>query len=368
MYESRNLSVDAAFQSWLAAHASRQMKMMPLTLVQLSDEELKENPWSPVEASLFVHAALSFTPRVVAIAPVPDWPDADTSQLELLHNQLLRTPKGLLGAELGFPEDTVVLPPMQAVPVLRNVIGSASRLPEFPIIARQPPEELRLAVTLGFFEPVNMSTRTSPNRAPLVFRYRGFVVPSFALQAAMLWYGVTPGEVAVVPGSHIALGKTLRIPVDAAGTMAVDFAVPFTRMTLGDLMLAAEQSSEVVVSLKDGIALLARTDAAVRTLPLAGGRLGSRDEWTAAAIATLQAGQFPRRAGVPVEAALIVGIGALGWLRWRRGTLQTAVLGAGVFTAYLLLALGVFALWLVVLPLLLPAGLMLFMILFRWLA
>ncbi len=373
IHESRTAPfhrVDGAFLTWLAANAPRHLEPAPLALVQISDEDLAAHPWTPVDASLFVNAALAFGPRVVAVEPVLAWKEGDSSQMALLHNQLLRAPKGLLGAEFGFPEDPALLPPLQEVPVLRHVQGNASRVPDFPVIAAQPADDLRMAATLGFFEPAG-GPRGPVRRVPLVFRYRGLVTPSFVLQAAMLWYGVTPEEVEVVPGSHIALGKALRIPVDSVGTMAVDFAIPLVRFSAADLILAAEQSQSghavaaPVGALKDGLALLARTDKEARTLPLANGRLGSRGELTAAAIATLQAGKFPLRAGLEVEASLVAAAGLLGWLCKRRGKLGSAALCLGAFGFYLLGALGIFAVWQVALPLLLPAGLLLFLILFR---
>jgi hypothetical protein len=379
MHESRTApfrGVESAFQTWLAANAPRNLGNAPLALVQISDEELASHPWpwTPVDTSLFLNAALTFGPRVVAVEPVLAWNEPDASQVALLHNQLLRAPKALLGAEFGFPEDPALLPPLQEVPVLRHVVGNASRVPDFPVIAAQPADDLRMAATLGFFEPavVTVSGSCEPvRRVPLVFRYRGLVTPSFVLQAAMLWYGVTPEEVEVVPGSHIALGKALRIPVDAAGTMAVDFAIPLIRFSAADLILSAEQfqsghaTTAPVGTLKDGLALLARTDKEARTLPLANGRLGSRGELAAAAIATLQTGKFPVRAGLGAEAAIVAAAGLLGWFCNRRGKLAAAILCLGVFCFYLLGALGVFAAGQVALPLLLPAGLMLFLVLYR---
>ncbi|MDD5350859.1 MAG: CHASE2 domain-containing protein [Chthoniobacteraceae bacterium] len=379
MHESRTASlrrVEDAFQTWLTANAARHATPAPLALVQIADEDLAAHPWpwTPVDGSLFLNAALMFEPRVVAVEPVLAWKEADSSQAALFHNQLLRAPKALLGAEFGFPEDAALLPPLQEVPVLRHVTGDVSRVPDFSVIGAQPGEDLRAAASLGFFAPPDGSRPGALRRVPLVFRYRGLVTPSFVLQAAMLWYGVTPEEVEVVPGSHIALGKALRIPVDAAGTMVVDFGVPFTRFPVSDLILAAEQAQSGLAKaealapvgvLKDGLALLARTDKESRTLPLANKRRGSRGELAAAAIATLQAGAFPVRAGVPVEAAIIVAAGLLGWLCNRRSKLAAAALCTGALCIYLLGALGVFSACQVALPLLLPVGLLLFLLFYR---
>ena len=376
MHESRTAplnSVETAFSRWLSVNASRHPETAPLVLVQISDEDLAAHPWpwSPVDYSLFFSAALGFQPPVLAVEPVLGWKTPDPQQMTLLHNQVLRAPKVLLGSELGFPEDPALVPPLQEVPVLRHVEGEVGAVREFPLVALQPSEELRLAATPGFFEPPAALGGKPVGRVPLVFRYRGQVVPSFVLEAAMLWFGVTPEEVVVVPGSHIALGNEMRLPVDAAGTMPVDFTIPVVRFSMADLILSAEQHQgghqaiAPVAQLKNAVTLLARTDTAARTIPLANGRNGSRGELAAAAIATIQQGSFPERAGLGVDGLILLEVLVLGWFCRRMGRLGGMALCAGVFGFYLLVALGVFTAWGVALPLLLPAGLLAFLLLFR---
>jgi len=376
MHESRTApldSVEAAFSRWLSVNAPRHPEAAPLVLVQIADEDLSAHPWpwSPVDYSLFLNAALPFQPPVLAVEPVLAWKAADPQQMTLLHNQELRAPKVLLGSELGFPEDPALVPPIQEVPVLRHVEGDISEVREFPLVALQPSEELRLAATLGFFEPPAANDGRAVGRVPLVFRYRGQVVPSFVLQAAMLWFGVTCEEVVVAPGSHIALGKEIHIPVDAAGTMPVDFTIPLVRFSMADLLLSAEQyqgghqAIAPVAQLKNAVTLLARTDAAARTLPLANGRSGSRGELVAAAIATIQQGSFPARAGLLVDGLILLEALVLGWFCSRMSKLGATAFCLGVFGFYLLGSLGVFTAWSVALPLLLPAGLLAFLVLFR---
>jgi len=376
MHESRTPplnSAETAFARWLSVNASRHPGTAPLVLVQISDEDLGAHPWpwSPVDYSLFFSSALPFQPPVLAVEPVLAWKTADPQQMSLLHNQALRAPKVLLGSEFGFPEDPALVPPLQEIPVLRHVEGDASGVREFPLVALQPSEELRLAATLGFFEPATASTGKPVGRVPLVFRYRGQVAPSFVLQAAMLYFGVTAEEVTVAPGSHIALGREIRIPVDAAGTMPVDFTIPVTRFSMSDLLLSAEQHQSghqaiaPVAQLKNAVTLLARTDTASRTIRLSNGRSGSRGELAAAAIATIQRGSFPERAGLAVDGLILLEALVLGWFCRRMSKLGATTLCAGVSIVYLLVALGVFTAWGVALPLLLPAGLLVFLILFR---
>lgn len=375
-HESRTVpfnSVEAAFSRWLSMNAPRHPGPASVVLVQITEEDLSAHPWpwSPVDYSLFLSAALQFQPPVVAVEPVLAWKAADPQQMTLLHNQALRAPKVLLGSEFGFPEDPALVPPLQEVPVIQDVQGNISEIREFPLVAFQPSEDLRLAATLGFFEPSAAPDGAVVSRVPLVFRYRGNVVPSFVLQAAMLWFGITPSEVVVVPGSHIALGKEMRLPLDNAGTMPVDFTVPLIRFPMADLLLSAEQHQgghqaiAPVAQLKNAVTLLARTDAAARTLPLANGRDGSRGELVAAAIATIQQGSFPTRAGLFVDALIVLEALVLGWFCSRLSKLGATALCVGITAFYLLTALGVFTAWQVALPLLLPAGLLAFLVCFR---
>ncbi len=364
--------VEADFANWLAINAPRQSEPAPLVLVQIADDDLRANPWpwSPVDYSLFLNAALPFHPPVLAVEPVLDWQKPDPQQLSLLHNQLLRAPKVLLSGEFGFPEDPALMPPRQEVPVIRHVEGDLSGLREFPVITAQPGEALRLAATLGFAEsPEGKTGRV--HRVPLVFRYGGQVVPSFVLQAAMLWFGVTPEEVVVVPGSHIALGNDLRVPVDAAGSMLIDFTIPVIRFSLADLILSAEQYQSghqaiaPVSRIKNSLTLLARTDTASRTLPLANGRNGSRGELFAAALATLEHGSFIRRTGWQVDAILIFEGLILAWFCSRFTKLGAAALCVGVFCVYMLCSLSLMAAWNLALPLVLPGSLLAFIVFYR---
>jgi len=375
MRESRTApfdSVEATFSSWLCTNAPRESETAPLALVQISDEELgaKPWPWTPEDYSLFLFAALPFQPPVLAVEPVLAWKKPNPQQMTMLHNQELRAPALLLASELGFPEDPALMPPFQEVPVLRHIEGSVSALREYPLVALQPSEELRLGATIGFVDPHPDESKVI-RRVPLVFRYCGLVVPSFALQAAMLWFGVTAEEVMVSPGSFIALGKEIRVPVDEAGMMPVDFTIPMVRFPLRDLTLSAEQTqaghstSAPVARLKNSLTLLARTDTASRTLRLANGRNGSRGELLAATIATLQQGRFVEPAGLVVEAILLLEALILAWFCRRMTRLGTTVLCIGLFAVYLLVSLGACAAWQVAFPLTLPAGLLAFLVLFR---
>jgi hypothetical protein len=291
---------------------------------------------------------------------------------KILHDAILRTPKLALGAELGFPEDPDVLPPMQPLPVLRDVTGAAEAVPEYTVIEAEPGEDIRLTTALGFCN-VPPAERTA-RHAPLVFRYRGNMVASFVLEAMMLWYGVTPEEVQVRLGSEIRLGNKLSIPVNHSGAMLVDWKQPFDRVGFDDLVLAEDQlegKHATVIDpamLKDRLLVLSRTDSQSQTLLLGTGRMGSSGEFFAEALATAETSAFARPAGRGGSLLVLLLGMALAWWMEVRAKLF-ALVGMLAFGAgYLMLCLVVFETTRVALPLTPMVGLTLFIGIFRLLA
>ena len=386
MRESREqpgARIEEGFVNWLAANTARVMPTPPLALVEINDSSLANGhawPWSPFDFALFLETALSMQPAVAGIEPALDWDDQmlpPSAKLKLpqyekiLHDRILRAPKILLGAQLGFPEDPDIIPPLQPVLVLRHIKGAAANIPQFTAIEHEPAEELRLAATLGFTNVPAPSGGGLVRRAPLLFAYRGQVVPSFVLQAMMLWLALGPEDVKVDLGSSIDMGGKMSIPIDATGGMLVDFKSPFTRIGFDDLLLAKAQidanKTPVVApsDLRDKFVLLARTDVASRTVDLPIARKGSPGELFAAAIATLQNQTFIRRVGTWFDGCVIVLAMLLSWFLYRRPRrLALAITSIGM-VAYLLIGLAVFNASLVALPLVLPVGLAVIIVLFR---
>jgi hypothetical protein len=370
MHETRTEpfnKAEGAFASWLEAYSPRPAAA-PLAVIQISDDDLKNSkwPWQPVDYSLFLNATLPFQPSVLAIEPVLAWEKADG--VDTLHNQALRVPKLLLSAELGTLEDPALIPPMQEVPVLRHVEGSIFSIDEYQLVSAQPGDDLKHSAALGFFGP---AANRPVSRVPLLYRYRGELVPSFVLQAAMLWYGVTPEEVRVVIGSYIELGKSARVPIDADGTMAVNFTIPTAAFSYPDLLLSAEQlqtGHETTIparQLKDSLVLLARADQEARKLPLANGKWSSRGELAAAAIATIQQQRYAGAVPIAVSVAVLAFFLGVGWAMSRVGKFAASVICIGAFALYVLIALGIFTSWQVALPFGLPVGMSAFLLLFR---
>lgn len=374
-------SWDNAFADFLAMNSRTGAKPAPMTLVSINDNCLASHPWpwNPLDFSLFFQSVLPLKPEVIALDQVLDWERAivlpedqnrKVAQYErILRGNILRAPKMLLGSRLGIPDDPQVIPPLQEVPLLRNIRGSQGEIPEFTAVEQQPAETFRLSSTVGF---TNLpATHERYNSVPLIFRYRGQVTPAFTLQAVMLWAQLTPEEVEIHLGSHVALGKKFRIPIDAGGYMRVDFGSPRTTFGYDDLMLASEQSEAgrkgiaPLERIKGSIVLLSRTDTAAQTIPFAARRNGSAGELFAAAIATIQNQSFIQRAPNWAEYSVILAFMFLGyWVpRWKKGT--TILMGLVALAAYVLVALAVFNRWLVWLPIVVPLGAVFVCILFR---
>ena len=383
MYESRQEPLaawDNAFADFLAMHSPRAAQPAPVTLVAIDDTGLATQPWpwTPLEFAKFYQAVLPFNPEVCALNEVLDWNRLGLSDEQLrrlpqyesiLRDLILSAPKNLLGSELGFPEDQSVIPALQEVPALRQVRGAVDRIPEFTVIERQATENFRLSSTVGFVNLPPVYERA--NSVPLVLRYRGQVVPAFALQAVMLWLKLTPDEIAVELGSHIQLGKNRRVPINVTGRMRVDFGAPRHEFTFDELILASEQAAAgtrmqvPLDQMKGGIVLLARTDADARSVPLAARRTGSRGELFAAAIATIQNESFIRRAPLWAEGVVVALLMLVSFRVPRQKKWLAVIVGFLALVIYVMLAMVVFSRWLVWLPATVPLGAVLVFVILR---
>ncbi|MEQ1860109.1 MAG: CHASE2 domain-containing protein [Chthoniobacteraceae bacterium] len=367
------LRVEEGYADFLAMNAQRREPPPGITLVRIDETNLREHrwPWSPLDFALFFQSANGFRPEVLATDEVFSWElsGKNAQYAQILREHVLKAPRVLLGARLGWPEDPDKLPPLESTQVLRKVSGDLERVPEFTIIEAQSSDEFRLSSTSGF---TNLPGPDNWHRSvPLVLRYRGQLVPTFVLQAVLLWEKAALDDVTVALGSHIAIGDRLSIPINAAGQMRVDFGAGRDHCGLDDLVLAAEQRDaqsdpRLPTQFFAGrFLLLSRTDVAATTMRLARGRPGSRGELFAAAIATIQGRSFIQRAPWWSD-LVIIGFFALMsyWVpRWSRG--MTAFVGLAILPAYTLVALGLFGAKLTWISAVIPAGQILFLILYR---
>jgi hypothetical protein len=372
--------LDRAANERLVAHGWRQApRNLPVNLIAIDSNSLNGHPWpwSPLDFSLFLQAAMPYKPEVVAIEETLDWDKVPLAAAErqklpqygrILQDALLRSSKVLLGQRLGWPEDPAAEPKLQEAPLIHHVTGSLLEVPEWTVITDQPKEEYRANAALGF---TNLPTdRTALHDVPLVLRYHGQIVPSFVLQAVLLWQRLSLDDVQVTLGSELVAGK-LHIPIDARGRMRVNFGAPRTRFGFDELLLAneqvaAKQKPVIPVSRLDGsIVLLGRTDPASEVYPVGLDRKVSSGEMFASAIATVQSGAWLSRVPWWFDGALIALAVLLGfWIpRWRKG--RVALWGFVALLLYALAGALVFDFMHLWLPLVLPAGLILFIILYR---
>ncbi len=185
------------FLRWLIRHSQPAAKAVPITIIETG----RENPPLPLETALLLQGALEFKPTVIAIEPVLQWGERSKDQEQIFVDQAMRVPKLVLGAELTATPDPDV--PVAEIPGFTRVTGRRGDLPEFSGIEHQPGEDVRILSTLGF---VNLPEEIADDlHVPLLFQYRGEVIPSFALQVALLWMRLTPGEVKIDIGSAITL-------------------------------------------------------------------------------------------------------------------------------------------------------------------
>lgn len=349
------------------------------TLVEITNDTLSKHPW-PWKAddfALFFRAVLPFQPSVLAVEPVMNSDPASASETDpvfekMLHDQVLRSPKLVLGGQLGVMPDSEAVQEIQPMPVLRKVQGDLTRVPDFAAIASWAGETLRLTTQPGW---TNLPEHNGPRGwCPLVLRYRGQPVPTMVLQLAMHLEKVTIDEVEVVLGSHIALGKLHSLPIDHAGRMLLNVGADFTRVSYDNLLLAREQIDRKEAPVcppelfASRIVMLARTDIGARSITMPDGRSVSPGEFIGAAFATAEIGAFPRHVGEWFGWSL-VGFAAFValWIRkWRP-------VACVVITLLLLACCAGAAWWFfrsenLLLPALVPLGLAVWVLLLRLVA
>src|SRR5688500_5875864 len=285
------------FLRWLLRNSEPHGPAAPLTVVEIEHDPLLErdaaSPASetssvlPLEYALFLQAVLPFQPTVVAFDNVLKWRETEKGNEQVLVDLAMRVPRLLLAAELTTAPDPDA--PGPEIQGFSQVKGRRGELVEFPGIGRQPSEELRLIATAGF---INLPDEIADDiHVPLLFRYRGEVIPSFAFEAILLWLRVTPGEVSIDLDSHISLPQGRKIPIRPDGTLLVSPTAgkKANHIALSDLLLAAQQrdagqKSPELEAMRDQI-VLARTPANPLSPP----------DVVAATIATIQTNAYVRR-------------------------------------------------------------------------
>jgi hypothetical protein len=343
-----------------------------VTVVELNQAVLAgRNKWPlpPLDYALFLQALEEFRPAVVGIEPVLSWSRPQAEAERMLANRALQFPKlvlGVVSAHSGWHESD---DSGGTVPDgLRSVSGDIQNIPAGDEMVARPTRDLQAMALLG---PTAIAKGVPP-AVPLLVRYRGQVLPTFTLQAALAWMKVTPAEIQVWLGSSIRLPDGRRIPIDEGGYLLVDPYAParVSRLGFDDLLLVAEQGAKsgpnerinLEAPSAGGVTLLGRTDPSVLISFSGDGKAEENRapiDWTAAAIATMQKADYIRRLPAWGQWLLLFGLVLVGtWL-------QTRVrLGALLLAALLMVAYGALA-WILYdrlrwwLPMAMPMGVIL---------
>jgi hypothetical protein len=352
---------DEIFLHWLVKSSVLPNKPAPLTIVEIGAPNSKKrraeaesseaflrsggSPNSPLESALFLQAALDFKPAVIAFEQVLQWPEEAKEQEQIFVDQAMRVPELLLAAELTAMSDPDA--PVAEIPAFPHVIGKRGNLVEFSGIARQPGEDVRLISRLGF---INLPGEvTDEVRAPLLFQYRGEVIPSFALEAVLLWLRITHEEVKIDIGDSIELPQGRKIPIEADGTVVINRNASnlARRATSNELLLAAQQRAQ-------GKANAAFDDLANQVL-LARAP-GQRVDLFAATIATIQTNSFVRRVSWLFDCVMLLIVTAFSARMRKLARIDLILFAIAFSAAYCLIALGILSRWSIWLPGALPLG------------
>jgi hypothetical protein len=349
------------FLRWLLKNSDPHGPPAPLTVVEIGHDTLLDQETAgsgphadasavlPLEFALFLQSVLQFQPRVVAFESILKWRETEKGNEQVFMDLAMRVPMLLLGAELTTTPDPDA--PGPEIQGFSQVTGKRGDLVEFSGIGRQPNEEIRLLGTAGF---INLPDEIADGiHVPLLFRYRGEVIPSFAFEAILLWLRVTPGEVTIDLDSHISLPRGRKIPIRSDGTLLIspNARKKAHRLALSDLLVAAQQrdagqtKNAELDSMRDQI-VLARTP---------GNPLSPPDVF-AATIATIQTDSYVRRVSKIFDCVILL-LAAAVVVKLRDLSRVDLVLGAIAFTAaYCLVALAIVSRWLIWLPGCLPLG------------
>jgi hypothetical protein len=346
--EPRLQRSEESFLRWILKNSPASGSAAPLTVVEIGRDPLSQsgtatsptesflrgpsNTISALEYALFLQAALEFKPTVIAFEPILRFRAREKDQEQVFIDQAMRVPKLILAAELTATSDPDAQ--IAEIPGFTKVTGRRGGIPEFSGVGRQPDEDLRFISTLGF---INLPDEiTDDIHVPLLFQYRGEVIPSFALQTALIWMRIPLNEVKIDIGSFIELPNHKKIPIRPDGTTLINpkTAAPVRHMSLNEMLLAAQQhekgsSAQRLEQMKDQI-ILARTPA---------DPLGSPDVF-AASIASIQTNSFVRRVSWVFDVICLIVVASLSGTVRKLSRVDLVLAALAFSAAYCLLAIA----------------------------
>jgi len=351
--EQRVQDAELNFLHWLLKH-STPSGHVPLAVVEIGTDKLLENPKdsrnaseaflrgttssvSPLEFALFLQSILDYKPPLLAFESILNWRERDKDQEQVFLDQAMRAPRLLLATELtSTPEPDA---PAQEVSAFTKVSGKRGALAEFSGILRQPSEDLRLISTPGF---INLPDEVTDDiRVPLLFQYRGEVIPSFPLQALLIWLRVNPSEVKVDLGSHIELPKNRIIPIAADGSLLINpnAGKLARRYSLNEFLYAIQQHDKSLDQIRESV-VLTRTPKVIPPNDDKVTAMARQQDIYAATLATLLSDSYVHRVSRVFDFLLLalIAAGAI-WSR-RFARFDIVLIAIAFSAAYCLIALA----------------------------
>ncbi|HEY2799014.1 MAG TPA: hypothetical protein VGI85_00330 [Chthoniobacterales bacterium] len=377
--EPRVRQGDDVLLAWFLEHAQAHLPPAQVALIEIHREDLRSFPIlpakgsraeattakkkllrtvSPLEYALFLQAAMEFQPAVIALEPIVIWRTREKDQEQVFLDEAMRVPKLLVGMRLGEsgPRDIAT----DEILSFSQVTGERGRLAEYPGVSHRPDDDIRLISTPGFINlPADRSDRV---RVPMLFDYRGEIVPSFPLQAILLWLRTTPSDVKVELGRQILLPNGWKIPLHIDGTATINpvAAGSVRHVSLDQLLLAAQEHQSHrpptvdLSGLNDQIVVLRAADDPLQPPNI-----------FATAIATIQENAYPHRVSPLWDWLIVLAAALLSCFLWKIPKGDLILMALAMSAGYALLVLAILSQHRLWLPMQLPLALLWFLVIVR---
>ena len=310
-----NEKVNEVWLDFCVGNARDKIKDPAVTFVSIGDDYepvLEGDQLSRLDYAVLLGNVEHFKPRAVAVAPPISFDEENIINQGALKKQVLKMPRLTLGsiADSGTePADESEAPDY---PVLTEVAGDTSKLPEIKRASIMPDEEPRSNGVATFTEIELLGDTGAADHLPLIARVGEKVVTSFALQALIADADLTLDDVTVKlspekGASTITIGDRYVIPVDATGRLASypnsGVAPPaYPIVDAKHLPLASSDDPEIAArrnelgddfdSLARNLVVIGKSGKDTRKVSLSNGDSYSQHELIARAIAIVQSGRY----------------------------------------------------------------------------
>lgn len=309
-------SFNQGYLDWLAGNAAGKIEEPAVTFVRVDSDELNKDDMDPrLDWAVILEGLNAYQPKAVGIVPPLQWDTKDSLAEGALRKWVNKMPKMVLGTTFAStaPENLTPIP-VESQPVIANVTGDTSQLPEAKHLVAAPDDELLINGKPAFTQiELAETTESGPNGVPLpmLARVGDKVVASFTLEMILAYEGLDTSAVTVdLDAQRIQVGEKYIFPIDAQGNLTVYHGMKgaFPEMDIFSLALSLkpfdnvpelqaqvdqfrEVDDETLESLKNHAIVVGFDQEALRQFELPTGDKVSRSELLAMAIATIQSGR-----------------------------------------------------------------------------